>query len=155
MNLLEVLAEDVKRGVRILCGMANMVVGAYNCVYRFYWAVSQNIVVIGKLCGMGGLFFIIKRGLNVEELYEREKQQKEDAEEKNGRLQSELDKARHKVLVVRMNSEFQATIINYTYDTNLCNTYNLFDDKMEELIHKCNQLRINKEIEFGKRDTLV
>jgi hypothetical protein len=154
MNLFELLAEDVKRGVRILSGMANMVVGAYKCVYRAYWVVSQNIVVIGKLCGMGGLFFIIKRGLNVEELYEREKQQKENAEEKNGRLQSELDKARHKVLVVRMNSEFQATIINYTYDTKLCNTYNLFDDKMNELIHKCNQLRINKEIEFGKRGTL-
>lgn len=154
MNLLELLAEDVKQGVRILRGMVNMVVWAYTCLYRAYWAVSQNIIVIGKLCGMGGLFFIIKRRTTLEELYEREKQQKEDAEETNGRLRSELDKVRHKVLVVRMNSEFQATIVNYTYDTNLCNTYNLFDDKMNELIHKCNQLRINKEIEFGKRGTL-
>ena len=154
MNLLELLAEDVKQGVRILRGMANMVVGAYTCVYRVHREVSQNIIAIGKLCGMGGLFFIIKRVANLEELYEREKQQKEDAEETNGRLLSELDKVRHKVLVVRMNFEFHATIVNYTYDTNLCNTYNLFDDKMNELIHKCNQLRINKEIEFGKRMTL-
>ena len=155
MNLLELLAEDVKRGVRILRGMANMVVGAYTCVYRVYRVVSQNVVVVGKLCGMmGGLFFIIKRVANLEELYEREKQQKEDAEEKNCRLQSELDKTRHKVIVVLMNCEFYATIINYTYDTNVCNTYNLFDDKMNELIHKCNQLKINKEIEFGKRMTL-
>ena len=154
MNLFELLAEDFKRGVRLLSGMANMAVGGYNCMYRAYWAVSQHIGVIGKLCGMGGLFFIIKRGVNLEELYEREKQQKEDAEEKNRRLSRELDKARHNVLVVRMNSEFHSTLIKYTYDTNLCNTYNLFDDKMEELIHNCNQLRINKEIEFGKRDTL-
>jgi hypothetical protein len=154
MNLLELLAEDVKRGVRILGGMADMVAGVYKCVYRVYWEVSQNIVVIGKLCGMGGLFFIIKRATKLEELYEREKEQKEDAELKNVWLQSELDKARHNVLVVRMNSEFHATIIDFTYDTKLCNTYNVFDDKMNELIHKCNQLRINKEIEFGKRDTL-
>jgi hypothetical protein len=154
MNLLELLAEDFKRGVRILGGMANMVVGAYKCVYGAYWTVSQNIGVIGKLCGMGGLFFIIKRGVNLEELYERETRQKKDAEEKNRQLSRELDKARHNILVVRMNTEFHATIINYTYDINLCNTYNLFDDRMEELIHKCNQLRINKEIEFGKRGTL-
>ena len=152
MNLIELLVEDFKRGIRCLSGMAKMVVDGYNGVYWVYWAVRQNIVVIGKLCCMGGLFFIVKQLANLEELYEREKQQKEDAEEKSRRLYCELDNARHKVLVVKMNYEFHSTIINYMNDTNLCNTYNLFGDKMGELSHKCNQMRINKEIEFGKRD---
>ena len=154
MNVFELLVEDLKRGVLLFIGMANMVVSGYKCMGWAYCLATQHIVVIGKwsagLCGMGGLLFVLKRGFMVEELYAREK----DAKEKIRRLENDLDKACHKTLVLRMNCEFHTFIINSAYDTRLCDVYNVFDEKMDGLIHKCHQLRVNKEIEFGKRGTL-
>lgn len=158
MNVVELIAEDFTRGVRLFIGAANMIVAGYKFIGRACWFVNEHIVVIGKwllgMCGMGGLGFVIKRELDLYEMYEREKEQKEDAEEKNRRLHRELDKAEHTARLLRVNHEFCMTIIKYTSDTHLCDIYNVFDEKLEGLVHKCNQLRINKEIEFGKRNTL-
>jgi hypothetical protein len=144
MNIVELIAEDLKRGVLLFIGMANMVVGGYKCMCWSYWLVTQHIVVIGKwsigMCGMGGLLFMVKRMANLEQLYEMEKEG----------LLHELDKAQHKARILRVNHEYDISLIKYTYDTNLCITYNLFDDNMNRVIHTCNQLRINKEIEVRK-----
>ena len=153
MNIFQLIAEDVKRGVRILGGIANIVVSGYTCMCWACWLVNQNIVVIGKwslgMCGMGGLFFVIKRGVHAEEMYAREKERKELAEETTRRLLYQLYKAEHAARILRVNREYDIERITCAYDRNACITYNIFDDTMNRLIHKCNQQRVNKEIENG------